>query len=280
MQEQAQTLTLLRPPDPGREPLRPADYVERLGFWSRPDEPRPRPHVAINLVSSADGRATIHGHSAPLSSQADRELFHALRAPADAVLVGAGTVRAERYGRLIRDPSVRALRRSRGLSEEPLACVVSASLDLDPGIPLLDDPATRLVVITPSQREMPATGMPVSYVRPLADGRLDLAAALRELTQSFGVQLLLCEGGPHLARELVGAGLIDELFLSLSPLLAAGDLPGEPAMGILAGAGLDPPVELELRDALEADGHLFLRYGVEAPDRVWRATTPSSSLES
>jgi riboflavin biosynthesis pyrimidine reductase len=233
----------------------------------------------MNMVSTADGRASLGGRSAPLSSPADRELFHALRAACDAVLVGAGTLRDERYGRMIRDPDVRALRAERGLSEEPLACVVSGRLALDPSIPLLAEPAARVAVLTASSGELAGAAAVVSYVRAPPGSELDLAAALEVLADSYGVGLLLCEGGPHLAGQLVAGGLLDELFLSLSPLLAGGE-PDPAAMRILAGPELDPAVELQLLSVQESASHLFLRYGVVAPERVSRETMPSSSEAS
>jgi riboflavin biosynthesis pyrimidine reductase len=255
-----------------------AELVAEMGLWERPAGPAPeRPRTWLNMVSTVDGRATLHGRSGALSSPADRELFHALRTAVDAVLVGAGTVRSERYGRLIRDPARRALRLERGLSEEPLACVATSRLELDPAIPLLADPATHLVVLTPAAGVLPATACRVDYVRTMRDGRLDLAAALAELAERFGVRALLCEGGPHLGGEMIAAGLLDELLLSLAPKLAGGDPPGAAALRILAGAELDPAVELRLLGVLENESHLFLRYGVVAPERVSRATMPSSS---
>jgi riboflavin biosynthesis pyrimidine reductase len=232
------------------------------------------------MVATADGHATLAGRSAPLSSSADRALFHALRASVDAVLVGAATVRIERYGPLIRDVPTRALRRERGLAEEPLACVVSGRLQLDSSIPLLADPGARLVVVTPSPGQIGPAAAAVQYIRAVRDGELDLAAALARLAREQGVALLLCEGGPRLAAQLVAAGLLDELYLSVSPQLAGGDPAGTATPRILGGAGLDPTVQLALLGALESDSHLFLRYGVVAPERVSRETISSSSEAS
>jgi riboflavin biosynthesis pyrimidine reductase len=256
-----------------------AEAVEEIGLWRRAPSatPPPRPRVLLNMVSTADGRATLGGRSAPISGRADRELFHALRAPVDAVLAGAGTMRTERYGRLIREESSRRLRVERGLPEEPIACIVSRSLKLGADIPLLAEPASRVLVLTPSDGELPPFAADVGYVRAAVGGALDLAAALAQLVERHAVRTLLCEGGPHLACELVAAGLLDELFLSISPRLAGGDpAGGGRALRILAGMELAPPAELELLGALESDSHLFLRYGVVA--RVSRETMPSSSL--
>jgi riboflavin biosynthesis pyrimidine reductase len=126
-------------PDPGPVAL-PAG-VEDLGLAER--APEDRPYVLLNMVSSADGRAALAGESAGLSNPADRQIFHALRAQADAVLAGAGTLRTEGYRRLVRDPERRAARGARGLHPDPLAVVLSRSGDLD-GIGLLQDPERRL----------------------------------------------------------------------------------------------------------------------------------------
>jgi len=232
--------------------------------------PPDRPYVVLNMVSTADGHATLDGRSGPISDSADRALFHALRTAVDAVMAGAATVRVERYGRIIPDASRRARRVERGLSAEPLACIVSGRLALDTEIPLLAEPAAKVAILTSSAASLPASAAEVHYIRAARDGQLDLTAALAELRARFDVRTLLCEGGPHLNAQLLGAGLVDELFLSLSPLLAGGDLDGNPAhpeaLRILAGPELSPPVALELRGVLEHDSGLFLRYSVrEAP---------------
>jgi riboflavin biosynthesis pyrimidine reductase len=245
------------------------------------------------MVSTLDGRATLGGRSGPLSDPADRALFHGLRAVVDAVMAGAGTVRAERYGPIVRDPDTRRLRLKRGLRERPLACVVSSGLAFPPDLPLLCDPDSEVAILTSSRASLPETAARVEYVRaPRPDGSLDLDAALAELHDRLHVGTLLCEGGPHLNTALLSAGLVDELFLSVSPLLvggglvdarasaggglvdtrasAGGDLAsagsagGEPALRILAGVDFDAPLALELRSALEHDSRLFLRYRVRA----------------
>jgi riboflavin biosynthesis pyrimidine reductase len=138
-------------------------------------------------------------------------------------------------------------------------------------------------VVTPATGELAASAASVHYVRAARGGSLELRTALAELHERFDVQLVLCEGGPHLATELLAAGLLDELFLSLAPMLAGGEGGGTPpakapTLRILAGAELDPAVELELLGALESGSRLFLHYGVVAPERVSRETIESSSL--
>jgi len=232
---------LLPPGAPGTV----AEIIEQIGLWERPEEVPKRPRVVLNMISTVDGRASLNGRSGPLSDRADRALFHGLRSAVDAVLVGAGTVRTERYGRMIPDASRRAQRAQRGLSEEPLACIVSGRLALDGEIPLLGEPSARVVILTASAASLSATAAEVDYVRSARDGRLDLTAAVVELGTRFGVRSILCEGGPHLAMQLLEARVLDELFLSVAPLLAGGEPAGGEALRILAGGELQPPVALD-----------------------------------
>lgn len=253
----------LQPLLPPGDALGPDRVLEELGLWARPAAPPQRPRVLLNMIATVDGRATLGGRSGTISDPADRAMFHALRAPMDGVLIGAGTLRTERYGRMIPDQWRRRERVSRGLPEEPLACIVSGRLAFGDDIPLLARADARVVVLTASAASLPAAGAEVSYIRS-EGGQLDLVAGLAELASRFGVANLLCEGGPHLAREMLAAGLLDELFLSVSPLLVGGEPSGGEALRILAGAELDPPARLELRGAMRSDSTLFLRYGVLA----------------
>jgi riboflavin-specific deaminase-like protein len=220
--------------------------------------PPDRPYLALNMVATADGRITIGGRSGPIGNEADRRLFHELRAQVHAVMVGAGTVRTERYGRMVRDPDRRARRAEAGLDPDPLAIVVSARLALDPDLPLLQDPGQRVVILTASDGEIDGAAAPVEYVRtpaaPDAPGTIPLRPAMRELRER-GVETVLCEGGPVLNATLLSEGLVDELFLVVASKLAGGAGPG-----VVSGPELDPTVEMELRTALEAGGDLFLRY--------------------
>jgi riboflavin-specific deaminase-like protein len=230
--------------------------------------PASRPYVLLNMVSTVDGHATLSGRSGGLSSRADRELFHGLRMAVDAVMAGAGTVRVERYGRIIPEESRRRQRVEQGRSEEPLACIVSGRLALEGDIPLLADPAAKVAILTSSAASLPASAAEIHYIRAERDGLLDLPAALAQLRERFGVRTLLCEGGPHLNMQLLEAGLVDELFLSLSPQLTGGEeTAGNEALRILAGPRLEPSVQLELLSVLDQDSHMFLRYRVKGlPD--------------
>jgi riboflavin biosynthesis pyrimidine reductase len=218
--------------------------------------------MVLNMLSTADGRATLAGRSGAIGGQADKELFHGLRTAVDAVMAGAGTVRAERYGRIVRDERRREIRRERGLAEEPLACIVSGRLALSSEIPLLADPDARVAIVTASTASLPHECCAhIEYVRAARAGVLDLPGAMSELRERLGVRTLLCEGGPHLNSHLLADGLVDELFLSLSPKLAGGGATSE-TLRILNGPELDPPIALELVTALEHESHLFLRYKI------------------
>ena len=126
------------------------------------------------------------------------------------------------------------------------------------------DPAARGIRHARSDphpiRSKPAPGVPrrISYVRSARDGQLDLPGAMAELYERLGVRTLLCEGGPHLNAQLLVHGLVDELFLTLSPKLAGGDAVSK-TLRIVSGPEFDPPLELELAGVLEHDSYLFLR---------------------
>ena len=223
-------------------------------------EPLPeRPYLALNMVATADGRITIGGRSGPIGNEADRELFHELRAQVDAVMVGAGTCRNERYGRIVRDPARRERRVEAGLEPDPLTVVVSARLALEPDVPLLQDEHSTVIVVTASDAEIDGARAKVEYIRTPTDeaaGTVPLGPALRELRER-GVRTVLCEGGPVLNGTLLRDDLVDELLLVIASKLSAGAGPS-----VVSGAELDPTVEMRLLSALESGGDLFLRYRI------------------
>lgn len=218
--------------------------------------PADRPYVIVNMVATADGRATVAGRAGPIGNQADRELFHQLRTRTDAVMAGAGTVRAEHYRRLVRDPELRAQRKRDGLAADPLAVIVSGRLDLPlEDVPLLAEPESAVVIATASAGEIEGAAAGVRYLRSAGPG-VDLRTVLGELRARFGVRSVLCEGGPTLNAAMLAEGLVDELFLALAPKLTGGPDP----LTIVQGAALGEPVEMALEWLLESEGHLFLRY--------------------
>jgi riboflavin-specific deaminase-like protein len=233
----------------------PDEAIRALDLGAR--APPDRPYLVLNMVSSADGKATLEGKTKGLGNEADHQIFHHLRTQADAVMVAAGTLRAERYGRMVRDPGLREKRLREGLSAEPLAVVVSGRLEVPIDIPLLADPESHVVVLTSSRELLPAAPAVVEYLR--GEGPpLDLAGLLGRLRTEHGVRSVLCEGGPTLNAALLHQGLVDELFLSMAPLLVGG------AMGltIVAGEALPEPAPLEIDWLLESEHNLFLRLRV------------------
>jgi riboflavin biosynthesis pyrimidine reductase len=256
-------ITPLLPPGP---PASAAEIVAGFGLWERGAAAGPRPRVLLNMVSSLDGRASLDGRSRGLSGPADRELFHELRTAVDAVLVGAGTARSERYGPLVRDAERRSERERRGLPPQPLACLATTTVAFDADLPLLASPESHVVILTASTASLEGARAHVDYIRAARAGALDLRAALEQLRALHGVELVLCEGGPHLAGQLLAAGVLDELYLSLSPKLAGSDPGTDEALRIIAGVSLDPPVSLELLSVLESESQLFLRYRVASAE--------------
>jgi riboflavin-specific deaminase-like protein len=216
-----------------------------------------RPYLVLNMVSTVDGKATIEGRTRELGNEADRELFHHLRTQVDAVMVGAGTVRVERYGRIVRDPDLREKRRREGLEPDPLAVIVSGRLDLPVDLPLLQDSDSRVLIATAATGELGATKARVGYARD-EGGRVDLRRLLELLRVEHGVRSILCEGGPMLNAGLLRDGLVDELFLALAAKLTGGV--GAPT--IVTGGPLPEPVQLEPIWLLEGGGDLFLRYRI------------------
>lgn len=207
------------------------------------------------MVATADGRATLAGRSEGISSDADHELFLTLRTQVDAVMAGPGTIGLERYGPILRSTERRERRRELGLEPVPLAVTASRSMELPADAPLFQDPGSRIVVLTNSDRDPPDVPATVTVERiPGAD--LDLVAGLARLAERHGVRTLLVEGGPTLLASLVAAGALDELFLTLAPRLVGGE--GE--IGILEGTAPAAPLGLELRSVLKEEGFLFLRY--------------------
>ena len=214
--------------------------------------PPDRPYLGVNMVSSLDGKATLDWRTRGLSTDVDRRLFHHLRTQADAVMVGAGTARAERYGRITKNDELRQKRVNEGLVPDALAVVVSGRLDLPTDLPLLNEPDQRVVIATGSDEELPGLEGEVEYAR-VGD---DLPRLMAYLKERHGVRSVLCEGGPTLNSFLFAADLVDELFLTLNPKVIG----GAAALTIVAGRELVEPLEPGLVSIAEVDSELYTRW--------------------
>jgi riboflavin-specific deaminase-like protein len=235
---------------PERRATSPAELASglRLGDLA----PEGRPYLGLNMVSTLDGKATLDWRTKGISSDLDRELFHHLRTQADAVMVGAGTVRAERYGRIAKSDELRAKREEEGLRADPLAVVVSARLDLPADLPLLQQEGQKVLLATGSDAVLEGITADVEYLR-VGD---DMPLLLSRLRDEHGVRSVLCEGGPTLNSHLYAAGAVDELFLTMSPKVSG----GAAALTIVAGRGLVEPVEMAPVSIAVGDGELFTRW--------------------
>ena len=237
-------------PDPGATSV--GEQLDGLDLVSRSHQHRP--YVVTNFALTLDGRATLHGRSGPIGSDTDTEMLVGLRTKVDAVMIGAGTMRVERYGPIAPNPEALAARERQGLASDPLAVIVSGRLDLPWDASLFTEGRGEVLVFTTSEAEPPETETQVRVVRHA--GRIDLAAALEQLRAEHGVRALLCEGGPRLHAQLLEAGLVDELFVTHAAKLAGGEGPTI-AVGL---SELERPLELVW--LLDQDSELFARYRV------------------
>jgi riboflavin-specific deaminase-like protein len=213
-----------------------------------------RPFVYLNMISTLDGRSARDGRSSTLGSDADLQRLLDLRTRADAVLIGTGTLRAEGYDRLVRAEARRARRREQGLAEDPHAVTLSRSFDVPWDVGLFQAPRQPVLVYAgPDASEPPDVPAPVEVVRLEVPELTEMLADLH----ARGVRALLSEGGPTLNGALFAAGVVDELFLTITPLIT-GDA-DEP--NIVEGGRLPDAVELELLAVERVGSELFLRYG-------------------
>ena len=203
-----------------------------------PEAPADRPYVIVNMVASVDGKTVIEGSERGLGSAADRRLLRELRVHADIVLTGAGTLRASGHSPRLNDEALEALRVSRGKPRLPIAATLSHSGDLPLDNRFFSDSDFEAVLYlsdgAPADRAaaLAAAGRPVQRV-PSGGEAPSMLAHMRE---ALGCRLLLLEGGPTLNGEFFRRGLVDELFLTVGPLVVGGDgassaveTPGHPA---------------------------------------------------
>ena len=259
MAKKYKTTRLRLYPEPGEL----ADKGEVYGDIRLPDPaPGPFPYVLINMVGSVDGRSSVGGKASGIGGQADREAMRALRSRVDAVMVGAGTLRAEKLNLGLDGTGV----------AQPLAVVAGGA----GGLPVLEHlvrPAGQDVILAlprkPMEEHGAATEAGESVKTLLCPGpqpdRVDLRRLLRSLKAEHAVDRLLVEGGPGLNRALIDAGLVDEIFLTVAPKLLLG-----PEAAVISGApntGAQDPRRnhLTLLSVHSSDDELFLRYRLGGP---------------
>lgn len=254
-------------PDP---PGGAADAELLAGLYAYPADPAGGAWVRANMIESADGAAELAGRSGGLGGPADRQLFQLLRALADVVVVGAGTARAEGYGPARPAGSLPAGLTGRlraGRPAAPPIAVISASLDLDPDSRLVAGaaPDSRTIVLTTETAPAARRAALEGRAEIITAGRAHVCA--RDAVTALagrGYRRILTEGGPRLLTQIASGGLLDDLCLTISPVLAGGG-----ARRILAGpdparpgpAAGDLPAALQLAHVVAADdGFLLCRY--------------------
>jgi len=233
-------------PEPG-----PAD----LATIYRPGTGRYRDrHVRVNMIASVDGGTALGGVSGSLGGPADRLLFMTLRSYADLILVGAGTVRAERYGPARLDEQDRQQRVARGQLPVPAIAVVTQRVNLDWASSFFSDAEVKPVIVTAaaSSGKVP-NDAPADVVLAGSD-QVDIRAALDQLA-SRGFRNVLVEGGPTINADLAARDAVDELCLTVAPVLVGGS-----SSRIVKGADDNPVLRLQLASVVTAGGYLFLRY--------------------
>ena len=240
------------PGDDAAGSIEPLELLDRAYWVANPGAQ----YVRAVMIASADGGAVLDGRSGGLGNETDRLLFAVCRAQADVLLVGASTVRVEGYAGERPRPEVRAVRRARGLAEAPRIAIVTRDLTVRPDHPVFTDTEVRPLVLTcedaPDGRL--AELAEVADVVVAGADRVDIDRALDEL-RARGMSRVSCEGGPQLLGQLVAAGRLDELALTLAPRLVGGD-----AQRITAGPAVRPPQHLHLHQVLADEDYLFLRY--------------------
>jgi riboflavin-specific deaminase-like protein len=218
-----------------------------------------RPYTVINAVSTLDGRAALEGKSSTIGSAADRVIMRNIRCAFDAVLVGAGTLRAENLDLAV--PQAQAQRRrGKGLREQPLPIILMGCSTLPKERRLYDQQG--LVILGPKSMRtahLPADAAFRVLPERKSSGRVDIGGVLRILEKEFGVGLLLVEGGPTVNRSFLSGGHVDELFLTLAPRISGdGDAPN-----IVSGPKTLPDNVREtglVSVHVVAGGELYLRY--------------------
>jgi riboflavin biosynthesis pyrimidine reductase len=240
---------------------RPAGHVDLVRAYAVPTGiGKGRPFVRCNMISTLDGAIALNGRSGMLGGPADRQVFQTLRSHADVILVGAGTVRAEAYGPARLDDDARKRRESQGRPPVPPIAVVTRSGNLDWSSPFFTEAEERPIVFIASDADPGEVQRGERVADVVVAGAAGVEAdRIFDHFQGAGYHSVLLEGGPGLNADVVHAGLLDELCLTLSPCVVAGNGPR-----VLAGAELASPLHFDIVHLLEDEGFLFCRLGVRS----------------
>jgi riboflavin biosynthesis pyrimidine reductase len=237
----------------------PAEDVDAAAAYAGDPRPAPpeRPWVLVNMVASADGAIEVDGRSGGLSGPADKGVFFALRALADLILVGAGTARVEDYGPPRLPAEAQEARRARGQAPLPRLAVVTGRLGLDPGARLFADVQGPRPLVLTARSAPDDRRAALGEVAEVVDAGESTATAegIATALGATGATVVVCEGGPTLNGVLLAGDLVDELCLTVAPLLTSGG-----ASRAVVGPHLADPARLRLDRVLEHDGELYLRY--------------------
>jgi riboflavin biosynthesis pyrimidine reductase len=234
----------------------PADPVDPEVVYADLPAAAGRPSVRLNMIVSVDGGTSWNGVSGALGGPADKALFAIMRSLTDVVLVASGTMRAENYGPVVMSPERQDERRARGQEPVPAIAVVSGNCQFDWSTPFFAAATRRPIIVTVDTADARARAEAERHADVIVAGAdsVDLAFAITEIG-ARGARSILAEGGPTLNGELAQAMLLDELCVTLAPLLASGD-----AKRLIAGSPLEKLAPLAVRSVCEEDEYLFLRY--------------------
>lgn len=240
------------------------DATGRAAAYAYPADPPGGWWLRANMIGTLDGAAVAaDGLTRNISSDLDRSLMGVLRALSDVVIVGVGTAEKEGYGPERIRPEYAALRAAAGQSPAAVVAVTSAKLDLDLTGPLFRAAPARTILLTtaaaPADRL--AAAAEVADVAVVGEHTVDPAAAVAALVER-GHRRLLCEGGPRLLASVLAAGVLDELCLTLSGTMLAGD-----AFRIVSGPALANPPRFTVAHVLSDATDLYLRY-LRTPPRT------------
>ncbi|MGQ9525933.1 MAG: dihydrofolate reductase family protein [Armatimonadota bacterium] len=232
-----------------------------------PDLPPVRPYTYLNMAITLDGKAAVGNHGYLLTgSGADRRAMDELRAVADAVMVGAGTIRSDDPPLRVRSEDLRRRRIEAGLPESPLAVVVTRSCEVSPTAKAFTASAGAVVTCTAAPVERREALAKVAKVVICGEESVNLHTAFSALRRELGVRRLLVEGGPSLVSSLLHEMLVDELFVMLAPLIKG----GRDTVTLVEGEafGNECMPRLSLVSVREVEGELFLRYRVLRPEEA------------